>query len=175
MHRLLHRTAVLTALLGLTCLAGNLGASAAAAQAKPDTKTSSPAKPRSSGTTGRFLPVQLQQRADRYYATVWGIDSLEVKYTEGGEMVRFSYRVVDPKKAAALSDKAVEPSLEDPQAGVKLKIPQMDNVGKLRASSDPIAGNSYWMAFSNVGRRVRPGHRVDVVVGHFRASGLEVN
>ena len=169
MHTWLHRTTVAAALMCLASLAGNTDVSAAATQA------AAPAKPKTAGATGRFLPQNLQQRANLYYSTVWGIDSLEVKYTEAGEMIRFSYRVVDPAKAAGLSDKAIEPALEDPQAGVKLKVPQMDNVGKLRASSTPIAGNSYWMAFSNVGRRVRPGHRVDVVIGHFRAAGLEVN
>ena len=140
------------------------------------TQASTPAKsPAVAGKPGRFQVDQLQRRADRYYVGMWGIDSLEVKYTESGEMIRFSYRVVDPTKAAVLNDNKVEPALEDPQAGVRLKIPQMENVGKLRQSSKPKAGMSYWMAFSNSGRRVRPGHRVDVVVGNFRAQGLVVN
>ena len=134
-----------------------------------------PKKAALAGTPGRFPTNQLQRRADLYYAEVWGIDSLQVKYTESGEMIRFSYRVVDPEKAALLNDKKIEPALEDPQAGVKLTIPQMENVGKLRQSSEPEPGKSYWMAFSNVGRRVRPGHHVDVVIGHFRAQGLVVN
>ena len=61
------------------------------------------------------------------------------------------------------------------QGGVKLKVPQMENVGKLRAATTPIAGNSYWMAFSNMGRRVRPGHRVDVVTeGAMISQGASV-
>ena len=86
-------------------------------------------------------------------------------------MIRFSYRVLDPAKAGTLNDKNTEPSLIDPQAGVSLVVPQMEKVGKLRQSSTPIAGKSYWMAFSNSGRRVRPGHRVDVQIGGFRAQG----
>jgi len=109
-----------------------------------------------------------------YYQGVWGVDSLKVKYTESGEMIRFSYRVVDADKAAALNDKKAEPSLIDTQAGVQLVIPEMEKVGKLRQSSTPIAGRSYWMAFSNSGRRVRPGDRVSVEIGHFRADGLLV-
>jgi len=109
-----------------------------------------------------------------YYQGAWGVDSLRVKYTESGEMIRFNYRVVDPAKAAALSDKKAEPSLIDPQAGVKLVVPEMEKVGKLRQSSTPIAGQSYWMAFSNVGRRVRPGDHVIVEIGHFHADGLVV-
>ena len=109
-----------------------------------------------------------------YYQGVWGVDSFRVKYTESGEIIRFSYRVLDPEKATALNDKKVEPTLIDPQAGVSLVVPEVSNVGKMRQTSTPKAGMTYWMAFSNKGRPVRPGHRVDVVIGHFRASGLVV-
>jgi hypothetical protein len=121
-------------------------------------------------TLAKHVPTQ----ARKYYEGVWGVDSLTVKYTESGEMIRFSYRVLDPEKAAALNDKNAQPSLIDPQAGVKLVVPQMEKIGQLRQSSTAIAGKSYWMAFSNSGRRVRPGHRVDVQIGNFRAEGLVV-
>ena len=109
-----------------------------------------------------------------YYEGVWGVDSFRVKYTESGEIVRFSYRVVDPDRAVALNDKKAEPTLIDPQAGVSLVVPEVSNVGKMRQTSTPKPGMTYWMAFSNVGRRVKRGDRVDVVIGHFRATGLEV-
>jgi hypothetical protein len=120
------------------------------------------------------LAKHVPARAEVYYRGFWGIDSLTVKYTESGEMIRFSYRVVDPEKAAPLNDKKAQPSLSDPQAGVSLVIPQMENIGQLRQSSTPIAGKSYWMAFSNSGRRVKPGDRVDVQIGNFHAQGLVV-
>ena len=117
----------------------------------------------------------LSRRAEMYYLGVWGIDSPSVKWAESGEMVRFSWRVVDPEKAKALNDKKLEPALQDPQAGVSLVVPQMEKVGQLRQSSQNIeAGKSYWMAFSNVGRRVKRGDRVNVVIGNFRAEGLVV-
>jgi hypothetical protein len=110
-----------------------------------------------------------------FYEGVWGIDSLNVKWTESGEMVRFSWRVLDPQKAAPLNDKKHEPALQDPQAGVSLVVPQMEKVGQLRQASQNIeAGKSYWMAFSNVGRRVKRGDRVNVVIGTFHAQGLVV-
>lgn len=120
------------------------------------------------------LAKHVPAQAQRYYEGVWGVDSLTVRYTESGELIRFSYRVVDPEKAAALNDKHAEPSLMDAQAGVKLVVPQMEKIGALRQSSTPIAGKQYWMAFSNSGRRVRPGHRVDVQIGNFHAEGLVV-
>jgi len=109
-----------------------------------------------------------------YYEGMWGVDSLRVKLAESGELVRFNYRVLDPEKAAALNDKKAEPELIDPQAGVKLEVPQMEKIGKLRQSSTPKAGMVYWMAFSNPTRAVRRGDRVDVVIGTFRANNLIV-
>jgi hypothetical protein len=120
------------------------------------------------------LAKHLPRQAQRYYEGVWGVDSLTVKYTESGELIRFSYRVLDAGKAAALNNKGTEPSLIDPQAGVKLVVPQMEKIGQLRQSSTPIPGKQYWMAFSNSGRRVKPGHRVDVQIGNFHAEGLVV-
>jgi hypothetical protein len=131
-----------------------------------------PAKPVPAVRTN--LAKHVPKQAHMYYEGVWGVDSLTVKYTESGEIIRFSYRVLEPEKAAVLNDKKSEPSLIDPQAGVKLVIPEMEKVGKLRQSSTPVAGKQYWMAFSNSGRRVRPGDRVDVEIGNFRAQGLVV-
>jgi len=109
-----------------------------------------------------------------YYEGAWGVSELRVKTAESGELVRFNYRVVDPAKAAALNDKKAEPELIDPQAGVKLVVPEMEKVGKLRQSSTPKVGMVYWMAFSNPTRVVKRGDRVDIVIGQFRASNLVV-
>ena len=51
------------------------------------------------------LAKHVPMQAQRYYEGVWGVDSLTVKYTESGEMIRFSYRVLDAGKAAALNAK----------------------------------------------------------------------
>ena len=141
--------------------------------ATPSAQTSAAAKP-APAPRRTDLASHVPMQAMMYYQGVWGVDSLKVKYPESGEVIRFSYRVLDPDKAAALNDKKVEPSLIDPHAGVKLVVPQMEKVGKLRQSSTPIAGKSYWMAFSNSGRRVRPGDRVIVEIGNFHADGLVV-
>ena len=106
---------------------------------------------------------------------VWGVDSLSVKLVESGEIVRFTYHVLDADKATQLNDKKSEPSLIDPQAGVKLVVPALEKVGQLRQSSTPEAGKSYWMAFSNKGRVVKRGDRVDIVIGQFHAEGLVVD
>ncbi|HZT00179.1 MAG TPA: hypothetical protein VFA40_25545 [Terriglobales bacterium] len=109
------------------------------------------------------------------YSLVWGVKDFSVKVVESGEIIRFSYRVVDPDKARMLNDKKKEPSLIDPQAGVRLMVPTLEKVGHLRQSTSPEAGKVYWMAFSNKGRYVKPGHRVNIAIGNFRADGLIVH
>ena len=137
------------------------------------TAASSP-KRASVGTPVHFVPNGLPGRANMYYAAIWGIDSLRVKVAESGELIRFSWRVLDPTKAAELNDKKTNPLLLDSQAGVKLVIPTMEKVGQLRQSSTPVADKSYWMAFSNPGQRVKRGDYVSVVIGQFHAIGLVV-
>jgi len=122
-----------------------------------------------------YRPDRFAGRAGKYYQLVWGIDSLSVRLAESGEIVRFSYRVLDAAKARKLHDKQTEPALIDPRAGVQLVVPKMEKIGQLRQSSSPEANKAYWMAFSNKGRPVKKGDRVDVVIGEFRAQGLVVD
>ena len=160
-------------------LAGSVMASLAVAQSAqpssaPSTQKNAQPAPLAPAAPSRYHPG-VPRRAVQYYSMTWGVDSLDVKWTESGEVIRFTYRVLDPAKAAVLNDKKYEPSLIDPQAGVKLVVPSLEKVGQLRQSSPPEAGKAYWMAFSNKGRYVKKGHHVDVIIGNFRAEGLVVN
>ena len=132
------------------------------------------AKSAVTAASSRYKPDRFAGRAGTYYRLVWGVEGLSVKWAESGEMIRFSYHVLDAEKAKALNDKKDEPSLIDPQAGVSLVVPALEQVGQLRQSATPKAGVSYWMAFSNSGRHVKRGDRVNVVIGKFRANGLVV-
>jgi hypothetical protein len=134
-----------------------------------------PAPAKRSAKASRSHPDRFAGRAGRYYLMVWGVDSLAVKWAESGELIRFTYRVLDPDKAKALNDPKNEPALIDPRAGVKLVVPAMENVGQLRQSTAPEGGKSYWMAFSNKGRLVKRGDHVAVVIGAFHADGLVVD
>ncbi len=158
----------------LIFLAGVLGSSILVFQAGAQT-SSHPANPKRTAAPMHYRPDRFAGRAGKYYALIWGVDSLSLKYAESGEVIRFSYRVLDPNKARTLNDKKLEPSLIDPEAGVKLVVPSLKKVGQLRQSSTPEAGKSYWMAFSNKGRLVKRGDHVDVVIGPFHAQGLVVD
>src|SRR6266576_2879321 len=126
------------------------------------------------GAPYRNQPVRMANRARAYYGLVWGVESLSVKAVESGEIIRFTYHVIDADKAKTLNDKKLEPALIDPEKGVKLVVPSLEKVGLLRQMSTPVEGKSYWMAFSNSGRVVKRGDRVNVVIGQFHADNLVV-
>ena len=137
-----------------------------------DTRRSSPSVA-SSHVRPRATP-ELTPSARKYYQLLWGVDIVGVKLVSSGVMLRFSYRVVDSNKAKMLNDKKATPLLIDQKTRARLVIPTMEKVGQLRQSSTPENGREYWMLFSNKGNLVKPGSRVDVVIGNFRAEGLIV-
>ena len=165
----------------LALLAALVAAPAALAQTGSQTGPQPPATkqgavpPKPAAETTPYRPNRFAGKAGRYYKLFWGIDSLSVKLVESGMLVRFSWRVLDPEKAKLLNDKKLEAALVDPQAGVSLVVPVMEKIGQLRQSAPPEAGKSYWMVFSNKGRFVKRGDRVNVVIGEFRAEGLAVD
>ena len=122
----------------------------------------------------RYQPNRFAGRAARYYALFWGIESPSVKAAEAGELIRFTYHVLDPERAKAINDNKNDAYLIFPEAKIRLSVPSFEKVGQMRQSSAPEAGKTYWMAFSNPGRRVKRGDRVDVVIGLFHAEGLVV-
>jgi hypothetical protein len=165
----------LLAALGFACLAPVIAADpmgpgpvAPAAVRVPDSRSAGAVPP-------HYQPDRFAGRAGQYYQYLWGIDSLSVKLVQSGELIRFSYRVIDPARARVLNEKSNEASLIDPAAGVSLVVPTMEKVGQLRQAATPEAGRSYWMAFSNKGRPVKRGDRVDVVIGTFQARNLVVD
>jgi hypothetical protein len=152
----------------LVSVAIGANADTTASSSKTKSKTPPPA-------ATRYLPDRFAGAAGRYYKVIWGVDALSIKLVESGEIVRFSWRVLDADKAEALNDKRAVPALQDPAAGVSLVVPTMEQIGQLRQSAPPEAGKSYWMAFSNKGRLVKRGDKVNVVIGQFHADGLAVD
>jgi len=126
-------------------------------------------------TPYRNQPPRISNREAAILESVWGIEDPSVKAVESGVIIRFSYRVIDLEKAKPLHDKKVAPVLESPEKRLQLVVPTMEKVGQLRQAPEKIeAGKSYWMAFSNPGRPIKPGDHVDVVIGNFHVRGLVV-
>ena len=118
--------------------------------------------------------VAKSQRGADFYSKRWGIDNIIVRATASGILIRFSYRVVDAEKAALINDKSKAPYLIEEKTGIALQIPAMEKVGQLRQTAKPENGREYWMAFSNKSKVIKPGSRVDIVIGNFRINDLVV-
>jgi hypothetical protein len=121
-----------------------------------------------------YRTVKMTANAKNYYVAAWGLDKLKVSYTSSGNLIRFSYRVADPERAKVLSEKSATPYLLGQKSRALLQIPVMDKVGPLRQTGTPLAGQEYWMVFSNKGNLIKPGDRVNVMIGSFHADGLMV-
>jgi hypothetical protein len=164
------KVGTVAAMLLAGLFAGSIVASPLSAQS-----TAQDSKPAADTTPYRNHPNRIASREAAYYEAVWGIEAPSVKAVESGVILRFSYRVLDPAKAKPLNDKKLNPVLESPEKGLRLVIPSLEKVGQLRQAPQNIEpGQSYWMAFSNSGRLLKPGDRVDIVIGSFHARGLLV-
>jgi hypothetical protein len=122
----------------------------------------------------RYHPESLTQGARVFYKSQWGVDNMRVQRAASGKLVRFSYRVVDPARATVLNAERDIPYLIDPKRNVVLQVPKLEQVGDLRQKGTPVAGMTYWMAFSNKNEPVKAGDRVSIAIGTFRADGLIV-
>jgi hypothetical protein len=125
-------------------------------------------------TAARAMVVPRSERAEMYYARRFGVDHLQVRSTASGNSLQFRYRVLDAEKAKLLNDKRATPYMLDWQTGNRLQVPTMEKIGTLRQMATPEVGREYWMVFSNPGKLVKPGQKVDVVVGAVRLEGLTV-
>jgi hypothetical protein len=152
-------------------LAGLLASSIVSRAAVP---AAIPAPSAAAATSVHKGPSMASSRGEAYYRNAWGVDNLSVRTTSSGILIRFSYRVVDPVKAKPLNDKQTAPFLIDEKSETMLQVPEMEQVGQLRQTAKAEAGREYWMVFSNRGRYVKSGDRVDVNIGPFRANGLIV-
>lgn len=118
--------------------------------------------------------MKLSDKARNFYPAAWGVDQLHVSSTSSGNLIRFSFRVVQPKLAKELGDHEATPYLFAPRSNAMLQVPTMEKIGQLRQLGASESGKDYWMVFSNKGKLVRPGERVNVIIGKFHADGLVV-
>ncbi|RQS03562.1 MULTISPECIES: hypothetical protein [unclassified Burkholderia] len=121
-----------------------------------------------------YVPVSLPREAKAYYQMGKGIDDLHVRSTASGNLIRFSYRVVDPDKARLLADTKSTVYLYGETSHAMLVIPVMDQIGALRQTGQLIAGQEYWMVFSNKGGPIKRGERVSILIDSLHIDGLVV-
>ena len=121
-----------------------------------------------------YVPTKATARALEYYAASGGVAQPRVQLTASGNLVRFSYRVVDAAAAKALVDRNAMPYLFAPRSHALLRVPEMEQIGPLRQTGEAEVGKAYWMVFSNKGRLVKAGDRVSVIVGTYQIDDLMV-
>jgi len=153
---------------GAMLLLPTAGVSEEATQASPGTS------PQTSHKPATHRSFRLSTSAREHFRAAWGVDALRVSRVASGSLIRFNYRVTDPAQAAPLVDKNATPVLYAPRARATLSVPVMEKIGPLRQTGTLQAGQEYWVTFSNKGNLVRPGDRVDVIIGRFHADGLTV-
>lgn len=158
------------------------GAAVAPARAQTEAgqaaaRPAAPAKPKKAQKAKLVAQTAASKQAARrglYYQRSWGIDIVGVRRVSSGVMLRFDYRVVDPRKAAPLNDRHNKPYVIDESTRTALAVPAMEKIGELRQVAPPETGRTYFMIFGNPGGLVKSGSRVTVVAGNFRAPGLIV-
>ncbi|MDZ7698251.1 MAG: hypothetical protein U5R49_15460 [Deltaproteobacteria bacterium] len=110
-------------------------------------------------------------------AAQWGIRPVALRLTGANHFLDFRYVIVDPEKAKAVLSRNKKNQtlfLLDQKTGKKLPVP-VTKLGPLRATAiSPKKGRQYTILFSNVGKSIKKGDRVSVVIGKFRAENLIV-
>jgi hypothetical protein len=104
----------------------------------------------------------------------WGVEIERVRLTAGGYMLDFRYRVLDPEKAMPLFDRNFKPYLVDEATGAMFVVPESPKVGAMRTTRKPKPDRNYFIIFANPGKFIKPGNKVTVVIGDFRAENLIV-
>ncbi|WP_233867543.1 hypothetical protein [Paraburkholderia adhaesiva] len=157
-------------LVALGCSAGLaalVGQPATAQQAATEQQAATASK-------SPYVPVMMPLQARELYGASRGVDSLSVRRTASGNLLRFSFRVTDPNVAKVIGDKSATPYLFGHMSHAVLEVPVMENIGQLRQAGTLEVGREYWMVFSNKGNLVKAGERVDVFIGSFHVDGLVV-
>jgi hypothetical protein len=147
--------------------------SGAAAKAGAKLAVKLDAKPQAA-VASHYQNTRGTAKSKHYYTEVWGVDKLRASYTSSGNLIKFSYRVIQPKLAKTLGEHENAPELIGIRSNAVLHIPTMEKIGQLRQMSAAEANKDYWMVFSNKGNLVKPGDEVSVIIGRFRADGLIV-
>lgn len=107
----------------------------------------------------------------------WGVQVISVSYAADGFWLNFRFRVADTEKAKTLFDSKIKPYLESDATGVKMAVPSAAKIGALRTTNrghNIQANKIYNIMFANPAFHVKPGEKVSVVVGDFKAEHMTV-
>ena len=107
----------------------------------------------------------------------WGVRPVSIRLTASDYFVDFRYLVTDSEKSKAILSRNKENReafLLARKTGKKFPVP-VTKMGALRSSTlSPKKGRQYTILFSNVGKSIKKGDKVSVVIGKFKAENLTV-
>jgi hypothetical protein len=106
----------------------------------------------------------------------WGIKPKAIRLTGGDFFLDFRYHILDPEKAAAITKrgKGKKAFLIDQETGKEFPV-SVTKLGPMRATAvKPHADRDYVIMFTNVGKMIKKGSKVTVVVGDCRVENLVV-
>ena len=104
----------------------------------------------------------------------WGVRPLSIRQTAEGYMLDFRYRITDAEKAAPLFSPRIKPYIIDQATGAVMAVPDVPKLGSMRSTRKPVKDKNYAILFANPGKYIKPGNKVTVVIGDFRAENLVV-
>lgn len=114
---------------------------------------------------------------NRLLAEQWGVEVIGIQRTAGGYMLDFRFEVVDAEKALPLFDHRIKPYVVAKKSDIKLPVPMAAKVGAFRPTNrgkNIKADKIYYMIFANPDSYVKPGEKVSVFIGDFKAENLTV-
>lgn len=107
----------------------------------------------------------------------WGVEVIGINLTSAGYMLDFRFRVVDAEKALPLFDHRIKPYVKADKSDIKLPVPMAAKVGAFRPTNrgkNIKSSKTYYMVFANPDSYVKPGEKVSVFIGDFKAENLTV-
>jgi hypothetical protein len=131
---------------------------------------------------GRAVPEEAKEKVETAPAALsgeeaekkWGIKPLSIRQTADGHMLDFRYRIIDAEKASPLFNPTIKPVLIDEDTGAVMAVPTVPKVGSMRSTRKPLQDRNYFILFANPQKHIKPGHKVTVVIGDYRAEHLMV-
>jgi hypothetical protein len=114
-------------------------------------------------------PVEAAQLEEK-----WGVKVLSIRQTAEGYMLDFRYRITDAEKAAPLFSPRIKPYIIDQATGAVMAVPDVPKLGSMRSTRKPLNDRGYAILFANPQKYIKPGNKVTVVIGDFRAENLVV-
>ena len=107
----------------------------------------------------------------------WGVRPASIRLTASDYFVDFRYLITDPEKSKAILSRSKENRevyLLVQKTGKKFPVP-ITKVGPLRSTTvSPKKGRQYTILFSNLGKSIKKGDKVSVIIGKFKVENLVV-